>query len=103
MPRFAIFLLVAIGFATLAACAHPGSAPAVPRADTVRAQPLGIANARFFADGDPSLMIQEGRRALEREHATLRAEGRPTTPAAAGLLSSRCRAAATTARSAPAC
>jgi hypothetical protein len=51
----------------------------VPRADTARALPLGIPNARFFADGDTALMIQEGMRALDREVATLRAEGKPTT------------------------
>ena len=45
----------------------------MPRADTARAMPLGIPNARFFADGDTGLMIQEGMRALEREMATLSA------------------------------
>ena len=34
--------------------------------------PLGIPNARFFADGDPALMIEEGMRALEREVADAR-------------------------------
>ena len=46
----------------------------MPRADTARAMPLGIPNARFFADGDPGLMIEEGMRALEREDAALRAD-----------------------------
>ena len=47
----------------------------MPQADTARALPLGIANARFFADGDPKAMIEEGMRALEREEAALRAAG----------------------------
>jgi predicted acylesterase/phospholipase RssA len=37
--------------------------------------PLGIPNARFFADGDPKPMIEEGMRALEREEAALQAAG----------------------------
>jgi len=69
---------MSIGLA-VAACSYPERGPAVPRADTARALPLGIPNARFFADGDTALMIQEGMRALDREVATLRAEGKPTT------------------------
>jgi predicted acylesterase/phospholipase RssA len=44
----------------------------------VRALPLGIANARFFADGDPEAMIEEGVRSVEREQAALRAAGKST-------------------------
>lgn len=79
MPRLLTFALLALGFATLVACSHPTREPAVPRADTMRAQPLGIANARFFADADPKLMIDEGMRSLQREIATLRAEGKNPT------------------------
>ena len=78
MPRLLIFAL-AIGLAALAACSHPTRGPAVPRADTARAMPLGIPNARFYADGDTNVMIQEGMRALQREMATLRAEGKNPT------------------------
>ncbi len=78
MPRLLIFAL-AIGLAAIAACSHPTRGPAVPRADTARAMPLGIPNARFYADGDTNLMIQEGMRALQREMATLRAEGKNPT------------------------
>jgi len=67
--------------ALVAACSHPDRLPSVPRADTARAQPLGIANARFFADGDVEPMIQEGWRSLEREMAALRAEGKNPTRA----------------------
>jgi len=79
MTRLLTFALLALGFATLVACSYPTREPAVPRADTMRAQPLGIANARFFADADPKLMIDEGLRSLEREIATLRAEGKNPT------------------------
>lgn len=60
-------------------CSIPERGPAVPRADTARALPLGIPNARFYADGDPGPMIQEGTLALQREVAALRAAGKPTT------------------------
>ena len=82
MPRFATFLLLAIALVATA-CSHPDRLPAVPRGETVRALPLGIPNARFFADGDVTPMIQEGRRSLEREIAALRAEGK--TPTLANL------------------
>ena len=77
MLRLISLVLLSVGFA--AACSHPQRGPAVPRADTARAMPLGIANARFFADGDTGVMIQEGMRALEREVAALRAEGKNPT------------------------
>src|SRR5882757_1289990 len=76
MPRLMTLAALVLGFAALAACSYPTRGPAVPRADTARALPLGIANARFFADGDPNLMIQEAMRSLDREIATLRAEGK---------------------------
>jgi hypothetical protein len=69
-------IVVSIVALAIAACSHPDRLPSVPRADTARAQPLGIPNARFFADSDASLMIQEGTRALAREIETLRAEGK---------------------------
>src|SRR6266508_393057 len=78
MPRL-LAVLAAAALALVAACSHPDRLPSVPRADTVRAQPLGIPNARFFADGDVTPMIQEGRRSLEREMAALRAEGKNPT------------------------
>ena len=78
MPRLLTLALV-IGLAAIAACSHPTRGPAVPRADTARAMPLGIPNARFYADGDTNLMIQEGMRALQREMAALRAEGKNPT------------------------
>jgi predicted acylesterase/phospholipase RssA len=56
-------------------CSLPERGPPVPQADTARALPLGIPNARFFADGDPKPLIEEAMRALEREQAALRAAG----------------------------
>ncbi|WP_422008698.1 patatin-like phospholipase family protein [Reyranella sp.] len=56
-------------------CSIPDRGDAVPRVSTERAMPLGIPNARFYADGDPQLMIAEGLRSGEREAAALRAEG----------------------------
>ena len=57
----------------LAACAPPSRGPAVRAADVSRAFPLGIPNARFYADGDPAPMIAEATMAIERIKAALRA------------------------------
>jgi hypothetical protein len=78
MHRLVTLALVSVAVA-ISACSHPTRSPAVPRADTARAMPLGIPNARFYADGDINLMIQEGMRALQREMATLKAEGKNPT------------------------
>ena len=59
----------------LAGCSLPDRGPVVPHTDTERAQPLGIPNIRFYADGDPGPMIEEGTRALAREKAVLQAAG----------------------------
>jgi len=63
----------------VAGCSIPERGPGVPQADTERALPLGLANARFYADGDPKAMLEEGIRSIERERAVLRAAGRSTT------------------------
>ena len=78
MLRLASLVLLSVGLLA-AACSHPERGPAVPRVDTTRAMPLGIPNARFFADGDTGVMIQEGMRSFDREVATLRAEGKNPT------------------------
>ena len=75
LPLVALSLCVIV----LGACSIPERGPGVPVADTTRALPLGIPNARFFADGDPRPMIEEGTRAFEREQAALRAEGKSPT------------------------
>jgi hypothetical protein len=62
--------MAAIGLA-VGACSAPERGPAVPRADTERAQPLGIANARFYPDGNPKPMIVDATAALQREIAAL--------------------------------
>jgi len=67
---FVLGVMAAIGL-TVGACSVPERGPAVPAADTERALPLGIADARFYADDDPSRMMQVGMLALERERAAL--------------------------------
>jgi hypothetical protein len=62
--------MAAIGI-VVAACSAPERLPAVPRADTERALPLGIANARFYPDSDPRPMIVDATQALQREVAAL--------------------------------
>jgi hypothetical protein len=69
-----LIALVGLSIA-LAGCSIPDRGRVVPYTDTERAQPLGIANVRFYADGDPAPMIEEGARALEREKAALLAAG----------------------------
>ena len=70
-------LLMSIGFTT--GCSIPERGPGVPQADTARALPLGIPNARFFADGDPAGMIEEANQAADRERLALRAASKSTT------------------------
>ena len=78
--RLAPLVALAIGLAVVTGCAAPPRGPAVPPSDTVRAQPLGIPNARFLADGDPAPMLAEMAQSIEREQAVLRAAGQPATP-----------------------
>ena len=66
--------LAAVG---LAGCSIPERGPAVPVADTDRALPFGIANTRYFADGEVKGMEVEGLRSIEREMALRRAAGQP--------------------------
>jgi predicted acylesterase/phospholipase RssA len=73
-------ITLAVVPALAAGCAIPARGPAVPSSETVRALPLGISNARFFADDDPAPMIAEAARAIEREREALRAAGLPTKP-----------------------
>jgi predicted patatin/cPLA2 family phospholipase len=61
----------------VAGCSIPERGIAVPQVATERAQPLGLANARFYADADPAPMVAEAMRAVEREQAILRAAGMP--------------------------
>ena len=72
--------LLSIGLVAAAGCSIPARGPAVPLSDAERALPLGIPNARFFADGDPAPLIAEASAAIERERVALRAAGKPATP-----------------------
>ncbi len=79
MRQLVSLAMFAIGLSAVAGCSIPERGPAVPEADTMRALPLGIANARFYADADPKPITEEAIRAGEREQAILRAAGKPTT------------------------
>jgi hypothetical protein len=79
MRKLLSFAVLSISFIILGACSVPERGPGVPSTDTTRALPLGIPNARFYADGDPNPMIEEGARAVDREQAALRAEGNSAT------------------------
>src|SRR5215470_17738148 len=84
--RLAMAVLLSIGVPTVAGCGIPVRGPAVPSSDTERALPLGIANARFFADGDSAPMVAEASKAIEREQTALRAAGRPDSPLPPGFF-----------------
>lgn len=71
-----LLLAVAIVCLVGTGCSIPERGNAVPRVDTTRALPLGIPNARFYADGDAKLMVDEGVQSGVREAAALRAEGK---------------------------
>ena len=81
MTRLISLLAALCTVAVLGACSYPERLPAVPRADTTRAQPLGIANARFYADEAPTDIVAEAQRAAVREMEQLRAEGKKVNPA----------------------
>ena len=81
MRLHGLMSLAALSIVVVAAagCSIPERGVSVPASDTARALPLGITNARFFADGDPGPMIQEGTVAFAREEAALKAEGKSTS------------------------
>jgi hypothetical protein len=83
----ASFVALSVGLGTMTGCSIPPRGPAVPSSETVRALPLSIPNARFYADGDPAPMIAEATLAIERERAALHATGQSTIqmPAASFL------------------
>lgn len=78
--QIACIVLISIGPGITGGCAVPPRGPAVPLSEAERVRPLGIPNARFFADGDPAPMLAEAALSLERERAALRAAGQSTTP-----------------------
>jgi hypothetical protein len=55
----------------LTACASPERLPSVPTADTDKAQPLGLPNARFFPTLQRDDFIAEGLQTLERRRQAL--------------------------------
>jgi predicted patatin/cPLA2 family phospholipase len=76
LRNLTLLMLLVAGLIT-AACSIPERGPAVPRADTTAALPLGLLNARFFPDADPQPAIDEGLAALQREQAALGIAGNP--------------------------
>ena len=76
-----ILLALALAMA-VAGCGTPPRGPAVPEVDLARALPLGIPNARFYADADPAPIVAEAALALERRQAERKALGRTADPTA---------------------
>lgn len=76
MVKGILSVLVAGLAIVVAGCATPPRGPAVPEADLARAYPLGIPNARFYADADPAPIVAEAALALERGQAARRAQGK---------------------------
>jgi hypothetical protein len=66
-----------LGLLGLVGCTQLDRGPPEPVAEVSRANVLGISNARFIADGDPSPMIAEFRRQYAREVAYLNSVHRP--------------------------
>jgi hypothetical protein len=56
---------------TLCACASPVRLPPVPSDDTVRARPLGLANARFFPLMERAEFVAEWEQSLRRQRKVL--------------------------------
>ncbi len=70
MRGLALMTMLAVGM-VLAGCSPPERGLAVPRADTERALPLGLADARFYPDTGAALFVEAGNEALNREIAAL--------------------------------
>src|SRR6185437_675879 len=66
-PRFCRTGAMLLLLGAAGAYAGPPGEAAVPAAMTERAQPLGIANSRFWADTGGSAMVREAKAALARE------------------------------------
>ena len=79
MSAIRLLLVLALACLVGTGCSIPDRGDAVPRVDTARAMPLGIPNARFYADGDARLMVDEGVKSGVREAAALRAAGASPT------------------------
>lgn len=67
---FAATMIVMLCALAIAGCASIERLPAVPAADTTRALPLGLANARFFLE-QHSAIVAEGENAIERRRQAL--------------------------------
>ena len=65
--RRTMLAMLFVAAAITTGCSIPAREPPLLPADTTRALPLGMANARFFADAGPQAMLAEVDRALGRE------------------------------------
>ena len=61
----------------------------MPKAETDRADPLGLANARFYPGTEAAEMMEEGRESLRRELAAWRAAGHAGSLPTANFLAIR--------------
>lgn len=75
-------LVVAFVVFIVASCASPVRLPPVPTADASRAQPLGLANARFFPGVQRAELLAEFGLAVQRQRQTLGLEPGAQLPAA---------------------
>jgi predicted patatin/cPLA2 family phospholipase len=75
-------LLAVLLLLTLAGCASPVRTAPVPVADTTRALPLGLANARFFPAAQGAEMMAEWEEAIARQRQTLGLKPGAPLPAA---------------------
>jgi hypothetical protein len=72
--RLLLWLRVCIAaflFLTVAGCSSPERLPPVPTADTAKAFPLGLANARFFAGKEKAALLAEFEQAVLRQRQSL--------------------------------
>ena len=71
VPASPVTWIVALLVLVIAGCTSLERLPPVPPAETAKARPLGIANARFFPIEQRDGLIAEGQRAIERQRQTL--------------------------------
>ena len=95
-----LVILAIVVLPLLQSCASPERLPPVPSADTAKALPLGLANARFFPLVERAGMIAEWEQALQRQRQVLGLA--PDAQLPDRTTFSPFPAAATTARSVPA-
>jgi len=84
--RDALWMLGSSAALLTSGCSGPERLPALPAQYTADANPLGLANARFFPDTEAGDMRGEGTESLRREMAAWRAAGNTGPLPAANFL-----------------